>query len=32
MVKETSKEKVPKKETFMQGVITLIFSQIAIKL
>ena len=32
MVKEEVKEKVPKKETFMQGVITLIFSQVLIKL
>lgn len=32
MSKEKLQEKVPKKETFMQGVITLIFSQILIKL
>lgn len=32
MVKEIPSEKAQKKETFMQGVITLIFSQIAIKL
>lgn len=32
MIKEIPKGKVHKKETFMQGVITLIFSQIAIKL
>ena len=32
MVKQIPEEKVQKKETFMQGVITLIFSQIAIKL
>mgnify|MGYP004619149915 FL=1 len=31
-VKEVRKEKIPKKETFMQGVITLIFSQVLIKL
>ncbi|MEI3356810.1 MAG: polysaccharide biosynthesis protein [Clostridia bacterium] len=31
-VKEVKKEKAPKKETFMQGVITLIFSQVLIKL
>ena len=29
---EKIKEKVPKKETFLQGVITLIFSQVLIKL
>ena len=29
---EEIKEKVPKKETFLQGVITLIFSQVLIKL
>ena len=29
---EEVKEKVPKKETFLQGVITLIFSQVLIKL
>lgn len=32
MSKEEVREKVPKKETFMQGVITLIFSQVLIKL
>lgn len=32
MPKEELREKVPKKETFMQGVITLIFSQVLIKL
>ncbi len=32
MLKEEVKEKVPKKETFIQGVITLIFSQVLIKL
>lgn len=32
MIKEIPKAKTHKKETFMQGVITLIFSQIAIKL
>lgn len=32
MVKQIPEEKAQKKETFMQGVITLIFSQIAIKL
>lgn len=32
MVKEIPKEKINKKESFMQGVITLMFSQIAIKL
>lgn len=32
MPKEAIKEKAPKKETFMQGVITLIFSQVLIKL
>lgn len=32
MTKETAENKVPKKETFMQGVITLIFSQVLIKL
>lgn len=31
MTKETAENKVPKKETFMQGVITLIFSQVLIK-
>lgn len=31
-VKEVRKEKIAKKETFMQGVITLIFSQVLIKL
>lgn len=31
-VKEVRKEKIPKKETFMQGVITLIFSQVLIKI
>lgn len=29
---EEIKEKVPKKETFLQGVLTLIFSQVLIKL
>ena len=29
---EEIKEKVPKKETFLQGVVTLIFSQVLIKL
>lgn len=32
MTKSEAKEKAPKKETFMQGVITLIFSQVLIKL
>lgn len=32
MSKEEVREKIPKKETFMQGVITLIFSQVLIKL
>lgn len=32
MPKEEVREKIPKKETFMQGVITLIFSQVLIKL
>jgi len=32
MTKEKVQRKVPKKETFMQGVITLIFSQVLIKL
>ena len=32
MPKEEAREKAPKKETFMQGVITLIFSQVLIKL
>ena len=32
MTEDRIKEKKPKKETFMQGVITLIFSQVAIKL
>lgn len=32
MTKETAKNRTPKKETFMQGVITLIFSQILVKL
>ena len=32
MTKERVQESVPKKETFMQGVITLIFSQVLIKL
>ena len=32
MTKETAENKVPKKETFMQGVITLIFSQVLLKL
>ncbi len=32
MPKEEVREKVPKKETFMQGVVTLIFSQVLIKL
>lgn len=32
MPKDEVREKVPKKETFMQGVITLIFSQVLIKL
>lgn len=32
MPKEEVREKTPKKETFMQGVITLIFSQVLIKL
>lgn len=32
MAKEEVKERTPKKETFMQGVITLIFSQVLIKL
>ncbi len=32
MLKEKPKEKIAKKETFMQGVITLIFSQVLIKL
>ena len=32
MTKDTVKQKSPKKETFMQGVLTLIFSQVAIKL
>lgn len=32
MTKETAENRVPKKETFMQGVITLIFSQVLIKL
>lgn len=31
MTKETIKDKVPKKETFMQGVITLVFSQVLVK-
>lgn len=31
MAKETGEIKPPKKETFMQGVITLIFSQLLIK-
>ena len=31
-VKEVTKHKIPKKETFMQGVITLIFSQVLIKI
>lgn len=31
-VKEVRKERIPKKETFMQGVITLIFSQVLIKI
>lgn len=31
MTKEAIKKEVPKKETFMQGVLTLIFSQIMIK-
>ena len=31
MTEQTSRRKVPKKETFMQGVITLIFSQLLIK-
>ena len=32
MTKETAENRVPKKETFMQGVMTLIFSQVLIKL
>lgn len=32
MTKETAENRVPKKETFLQGVITLIFSQVLIKL
>ena len=32
MSKEEVQNRVPKKETFMQGVITLIFSQVLIKL
>lgn len=32
MPKEEMNQSVPKKETFMQGVITLIFSQVLIKL
>lgn len=32
MSKEEVREKIPKKETFMQGVVTLIFSQVLIKL
>ncbi len=32
MPKEEVREKVPKKETFMQGVVTLIFSHVLIKL
>ena len=32
MTKETAENKGPKKETFMQGFITLIFSQVLIKL
>lgn len=32
MSKEKIKENIPQKETFMQGVITLIFSQVLIKL
>lgn len=32
MTKEAEKRSTPKKETFMQGVITLIFSQVLIKL
>ena len=31
-VKKVRKERIPKKETFMQGVITLIFSQVLIKI
>ena len=31
MTKEVEEKKAPKKETFMQGVITLIFSQLLIK-
>ena len=32
MTKETAENKVPKKETFLQGVITIVFSQVLIKL
>ena len=32
MTKETSENKGTKKETFLQGIITLIFSQVLIKL
>ena len=32
MTKQAVENKVPKKETFMQGVITLMFSQVLIKL
>ena len=32
MTKETQNRETPKKETFMQGVVTLIFSQVLIKL
>lgn len=31
MAKVIAREKLPKKETFMQGVITLIFSQVLVK-
>lgn len=32
MTKVLKRDKIPKKETFMQGVITLIFSQVLVKL
>ena len=31
MTKAVARDKIPKKETFMQGVITLIFSQVLVK-
>ena len=31
MTKAVARDKIPKKETFMQGIITLIFSQVLVK-